>query len=109
MNIRPVNPKYQPLIDIIVSPRRLPEGMKLVRMSRKDAEWAGMAPAVAGGWVATRQPCEANPMHPSGHIALVPESWSTGQNVRLEEVQEWWANGYEWEDAVAKIGAFPPA
>lgn len=27
--------------------------MKLIAMSTQDAQWAGMAPAVAGGWVMT--------------------------------------------------------
>lgn len=97
------------LLEIILSPRRLPEGMKLVRLTRSQAEWAGMAPSVAGGWVATMQVCEAEPLYPTGHIALVPESWEDGTPVNLHEVQQWWADDIHLEDAAAKIGALPMA
>lgn len=94
---------------IIVSPRKIPEGMKLVRLTRKQAEWAGMAPAVAGGWVATQQVCEADPLYPTGSIALVPESWVDGTPVDIKEVQQWWADDIHLEDAAAKIGNLPEA
>ena len=97
------------LKSIILSPRQIPSDMKLVRLTKKQAEWAAMAPSVAGGWVATMQVCEADPLYPTGKIALVPARWTDGDPVDLRDVQQWWADDIHLEDAAAKIGALPAA
>lgn len=47
--------------------------MKTVVMSQKQAEWAGNAVAVAGGWIAVG--CDR--VNPGEILALVPDHWET--------------------------------
>ena len=51
-------------------PRTAPEGMRYVLMNDRQAQWAGMAPSVAGGWIAVEQP-----RIDGLYVALVPASW----------------------------------
>lgn len=63
--------------------------MKYVYMNRKQAEWAGMAPSVAGGWVRADMMVDSRgTLHsesrysPDAFAALVPDSWDSSDYLR---------------------------
>ncbi|WP_009962994.1 hypothetical protein [Verrucomicrobium spinosum] len=86
----------------ILAPVVVPAGKKLVTLTAKQAEWAGMAPSVAGGWVAV-----GLMMMGSGYVALVPERWTDGEPIDVGTVQRVWSERCYWPeelaDAVGKI------
>lgn len=93
------------LKNLILRPRTLIEGVRLVVMSRQQAEWAGNAPAVAGGWVAVNLPRAED-----GLYALVAETWNTClYDVSITEVAQTWADecidNDELSEALAKLNA----
>lgn len=57
-------------------------------MTRKQAEWAGMAPSVAGGWVRTTAVNTHGVAHdsqqysPDAFPALIPDSWGADTYIR---------------------------
>lgn len=65
--------------------------MKIVAITTENAQWAGMAPAAAGGWVMT---CPVAGMAvENGNVtgiyeklAAVPDSWSGGRPVDAANV-----------------------
>lgn len=78
----------------LLAPRRLIKGVYLCVVSVKWAQWAGNAPAVAGGWVAVGLPgIRYNGYECSNRVAALPESWSDEphQDIGINEVQAVWA------------------
>lgn len=87
----------------LTKPRTMIAGFRLVLMSITQAQWAGMAPSVAGGWVAV-----ALPRVGRLQVALVPEDWTTYvRESDIETVAKLWADECidldEYRDALDKI------
>lgn len=95
--------------DIIISPRSIPAGMRLVRIPKARAKTLMMAPSVAGGWVAVNQTADEDALYQSRYIALLPDGIEGGEAADLKEVQTMWAADSNLEDAATLISSLPAA
>lgn len=80
--------------------------LKLVGLTLKQAQYAAMAPSVAGGWVATQLPTitidDGQRMF-EVLVALVPTTWSDGSKMERAWVERAWdhKNLLDWQEADA--------